>query len=834
MRSNPFLIWSLLGLGGILGGCTDPAKVGTKTPQGVLLENASYADPVGRVIDLGSKPVSVHATPDQRFVLVKTNKGLIVLDASLETELSRIDSPGGASWHGIAYLDSEKEVLFTNSQSGLHVAKLPDAKKWSRTIDLSPSKAQLPDAPSGASFPMGIAVTKNRVYVALNRKNAIAELDRSLKVLRYIPVGIAPYDVQVSSSGVIAVSCWSRAPRANEETATSSGTLVPVDKYGGGKEAEIRFIDPTGKSFSVGISSQPTQLAWANERELLVTCANGGTTERVRFDGPRSRRTEAVKVNGLPVDPVSNQPSSLAIGSAGQVSVALSGRNGLGLYRNVNDRLIQLGVIPTGSFPTGVVDLGSKYAVVTSKGVGRSGRALPKEGSGVYQFAGTIEFIDKPNAEKLSGWTKRYFASVKPVPSEQRLPFEVLPEEPAIEHVVYILKENRTYDQIFGDLSVGDGDPRFCVFPREITPNHHALAEEFVLLDNFYCNGVNSADGHSWSTEGNVTAHQERSHGGWTRSYPYGDDPVAITKTGHVWDAVLGAKRTFHNFGEYDYATPVPANATFKQIFDDFTQGKNTIRFTQNVGLKTLRSFTQADYPGWNMRIPDVLRASRFLAQLKKWESEGKMPNFTFLYLPQDHGSGSSAGMPTPAAHMADNDLALGRVVEGLSRSKFWAKTVVFVIEDDPQDGFDHVDGHRSICLVAGPMVKRGAVVSNFYNQTSVIRTMLHILGIKPPHDNIGRSPLMAEVFNEKPDSRPFVARENRIPLDRLNGSGNAKLNLSKPDSNNDDLMNRMLWASVFPDRPYPSEWAGAHGKGLAARGLSLDPNSDADEGEED
>lgn len=210
------------------------------------------------------------------------------------------------------------------------------------------------------------------------------------------------------------------------------------------------------------------------------------------------------------------------------------------------------------------------------------------------------------------------------------------------------------------------------------------------------------------------------------------------------------------------------------------------------------------------------------------------MPNFTFLYLPQDHGSGSSAGMPTPAAHMADNDLALGRVVEGLSRSKFWAKTVVFVIEDDPQDGFDHVDGHRSICLVAGPMVKRGAVVSNFYNQTSVIRTMLYILGIKPPHDNIGRSPLMAEVFNEKPDSRPFVARENRIPLDRLNGSGNAKLNLSKPDSNNDDLMNRMLWASVFPDRPYPSEWAGAHGKGLAARGLSLDPNSDADEGEED
>jgi len=827
MNCTRLRYWALLGTCGIVIGCNEPPKVGTKTPQGILLENGSFADPVGRVIDLGSKPVGILSTPDQKFVLVKTNKGLIIFDAAVEKEVARLDSPGGTSWHGLGYLDSEKEVLLTNSQSGLHVARLPEAKSWSRTVDLSPSKVQLPNAPSGASFPMGIAVTKNRVYVALNRKNAIAELDRGLKVIRYIPVGIAPYDVQVSQKGVIAVSCWSRAPRSNEETASSSGTPVPVDRFGGSKEAEIRFIAPTGQTFSVPVSSQPTQLAWINEKDLLVTCANGGTTERVRFDGPRSRRMEAVKVNGLPVDPVSNQPSSLALGASNLVSVALSGRNGIGIYRNANDRLVQLGVVSTGAFPTGVSDLGSKYAVVTSKGVGRSGRPLPKEGSGVYQFAGTVEFIDKPSTEKLAALTKRFFASVKPVSSQQQLPFSVFPETPAIEHVVYILKENRTYDQIFGDLSVGDGDPRFCVFPREVTPNHHALAEEFVLLDNFYCNGVNSADGHSWSTEGNVTAHQERSHGGWTRSYPYGDDPVAITKTGHVWDAVLDAKRTFKNFGEYDYATPVPGNATFKQIFDDFNQGKNAIKFTQNVGVKRLRQFTQSDFPGWNMRIPDVLRASRFLNQLKKWEAEGTMPNFTFLYLPQDHGSGSSAGMPTPAAHMADNDLALGQVVEGLSKSNFWAKTVVFVIEDDPQDGFDHVDGHRSICLVAGPMVKRGAVVSNFYNQTSVIRTMLHILGIKPPHDNIARSPLMAEVFAETPNLKPYVALPNRIPLDRLNGSRNAKLDLSKPDSNSDDLMNRMLWESVFPSRPYPSEWAGAHGRGLAARGLTIDTESE-------
>ncbi len=817
----------------VLNGCTTPLKVGDRSVQGVLLENGVFSDPVGRLQDLKSKPVSILASSDQKFVYVKSNKGLHVFDSSKESEIGFLAASGGASWHGLGYLDKENLVLFTNSQSALLVADASKPTTWKKTVSLSPSQAALPNAPGGASFPTGVAVSRNRVYVALNRKNAIAELDRNLNVIRYIPVGIAPYDVQISSKGVLAVSCWARAATAGELAGTSSGSSVAVDKVGGSKQAEVRFVSPDGKQFSVAVSNQPTQISWSNDKDLLVTCANGGTTERVRFEGARSRRLEAVKVNGLPIDPVSNQPSALSQGPNSVVAVALSGRNGLVLYRNANDKLVQLGVIPTGSFPTGVIDLGSKYAVVTSKGIGRSGRPLPKEGSAVYQFAGTLEFIDKPSQPKLAEWTKRYFASVKPVQSQQDVPFATEGTAPAIEHVVYILKENRTYDQIFGDMAVGDGDPRFCVFPREVTPNHHALAEEFVLLDNFYCNGVNSADGHSWATEGNVTAHQERSHGGWTRSYPYGDDPVAITKTGHVWDAVLDAKKTFRNFGEYDYATPVPGNATFKQIYDDFVTKKNAIKFSQNVGVKRLRDHTQADFPGWNMRIPDVLRADRFLTQVKEWEASGTMPNFTFLYLPQDHGSGSSAGMPTPAAHMAENDLALGRVVEGLSKSKFWAKTVVFVVEDDPQDGFDHVDGHRSICLVAGPMVKRGAVVSNFYNQTSVIRTMLHLLGIKPPHDNVGRSPLMAEVFADKPDLKPFVALPNRIPLDRLNGSGNAKLDLSKPDSNSDDHMNRMLWASVFPDRPYPAEWAGAHGRGLAARGLSFDPKSAESEDED-
>jgi hypothetical protein len=410
---------------------------------------------------------------------------------------------------------------------------------------------------------------------------------------------------------------------------------------------------------------------------------------------------------------------------------------------------------------------------------------------------------------------------------------EKLGDPSVFKHVVYVVKENRTYDQVLGDMPKGDGEPKLTIFGKDVTPNHHALADQFVLLDNYYCNGVNSADGHAWSMEGNATSYLERSFGGWTRSYPFGDDPLSVSSSGFLWDHVLGGGLSFRNYGEFDYAGPATRSG-WKQIYDDYRSGANRIRFNQNIGVERLRRYSCREYPGWNMDIPDVLRADAFLKELKAFDARGSLPSMSIVYLPQDHTSGLTPGAPTPKACVADNDLALGRIVEGVSKSKFWKETCIFVIEDDPQDGWDHVDGHRSICLVVSPYSRRGAVVSNFYNQTSVLHTMLRILGLPPMNQMDAASPLMTACFTKTPDWRPYTCLENRIPITDLNppaAPGKAgywarqsrRLDLSKPDYGDmDELKNHILWASVHGDRPYPKEWTGAHGRGLKKRGLVI------------
>ena len=259
--------------------------------------------------------------------------------------------------------------------------------------------------------------------------------------------------------------------------------------------------------------------------------------------------------------------------------------------------------------------------------------------------------------------------------------------------------------------------------------------------------------------------------------------------------------------------------------------GAGTVSFTQKIGVERLRDYSCREYPGWNMSIPDVLRARVFLKELSAFEGSGRFPNFTIVYLPQDHTSGTKPEMPTPAAHVADNDLALGRIVEGLSRSRFWPKTCVFVVEDDPQAGFDHVDGHRSVCFVISPYTKRGVVVSDFYNQTSVLHTMARMLRLSPMNQMDALAPLMTTCFQDTPDFTPYTARPANIPLDQLNPPEEALAgparhwaaqslaqNFDEVDAGDEDTLNRILWfAMKGSGAPYPAHLAGAHGKGLAA-----------------
>jgi hypothetical protein len=459
----------------------------------------------------------------------------------------------------------------------------------------------------------------------------------------------------------------------------------------------------------------------------------------------------------------------------------------------------------------------------------------------VKHHRGTVSRVAVPEAEQLARYTAQVRADAL-APSRPR-------EASQFEHVVYVLKENRTYDQVFGDLKQGNGDPSLCLYGRDVTPNHHALAEQFVLLDNYYCNGVVSADGHQWATQGITTDYQEKSWGGWTRSYDFGTDPLAFAPTDFIWDNALLHGLSFRNYGEFCWPAVVPPSAKWRDVYT----GNAT--FTQTVSVASLRRYTAPNYPGWNLKIPDQLRVDRFLEEFRQFEKSGNFPNLVFVYLPQDHTSGKSATAPTPRAHVADNDLALGRLVEAISKSRFWPKTCIFVNEDDPQDGFDHVDGHRSLCLVVSPYTKRGAVVSKFYNQTSVLHTIERFLGLPPMNQLDALAPTMEDCFTSTANLTPFTALKNIVPLDEPNTGAtptpatpsgpdkkapvpipsppqaSVNFDLSRPDRINDDAFNRVLWHDAKGDAvPYPAHLAGAHGRGLKHLRLRLDPTDKDDD----
>jgi hypothetical protein len=399
--------------------------------------------------------------------------------------------------------------------------------------------------------------------------------------------------------------------------------------------------------------------------------------------------------------------------------------------------------------------------------------------------------------------------------------------------VVYIIKENRTYDQVLGDVLEGNGDPSLCVFGARLTPNQHKMVSEFVLLDNAYCSGILSADGHQWSDTAFATDYMEKSFAGFPRSYPDGmeDDDVdalAYSSSGFIWDNALAHGKTVRDYGEFaitekSWRDPSHnADPKFLDVYRDFIDQTDRVRISSRPAIESLRPYLATNTVGWDMDVPDVFRAAQFIKELGQYERSGDFPNLIVICLPNDHTSGTKAGAPTPAAHVADNDLAFGRIVEAISRSRFWKETCIFAVEDDPQAGWDHVSGYRTTAYVISPWTVRRKVVSTQYNQTSILRTIELILGLPPMNIMDATATPMSDCFTDRPDYTPFVAVPNNVPLDEMNPDpkrisdarlrrdalASARLPLREPDRCPEDLLNRILWhAMKGAHTPYPS-WA--------------------------
>jgi hypothetical protein len=471
------------------------------------------------------------------------------------------------------------------------------------------------------------------------------------------------------------------------------------------------------------------------------------------------------------------------------------------------------GRIPVGWYPTGLVVLGDTLLVANGKGAGtgpnpnRPHPGQPREHGPdmsytLGQIQGSLSIIPAARASgpELATLSTRVARANGWVDSRR-----ARPRYPPFTHVVYILKENRTYDQVLGDLPQADGDTSLVLFGEAISPNHHALALRFGIFDRFFVNAEVSADGHNWSMAAYATDYTQKTtpthYDGGGRTYDYEgenrgaipEDDVAEPASGYLWDLAERAGITFANFGEFSVGETGP---------DSVKRYRGTKTF--------LAAHTDPNYPAYDLSIPDQRRADVWLAAFTRWVAAGEMPALQILHLPSDHTAGASAGMRTPRAMVADNDLALGRIVEAISKSPFWKNTVVFVMEDDAQDGPDHVDSHRSPLFVVSAYNRFG-VTHRFTNTTDVLRTIEEILGLDAlsQFDYYGRP--LRDIWTDTPDSAPYLALTPAVPLDERNPRRGAaarasrRLDLATVDAADMDLFNRVLWMAVKGEAvPYP------------------------------
>jgi hypothetical protein len=427
-------------------------------------------------------------------------------------------------------------------------------------------------------------------------------------------------------------------------------------------------------------------------------------------------------------------------------------------------------------------------------------------------------------------------ASLAPRPGA---PSRAIPERPGeptpIRHVVFIIRENRTYDQILGDLGRGASDPSLAIFGRDVTPNAHALSERFVTLDHFFASGGNSADGHQWLTQANETEYPL-----WPlyygRSYPSeGNDPLAYSSGGFLWETAQARGKRVAVFGEYAPAASDSISSVRRQLLEQwrdpqpdrptFFRDALRQRFNTRSEIPSLDAVLVREYPGWTQEVPDVVKAEDILAHIRDWDQAGSMPDLVMAVLPNDHTVGTSPGWCTPRACVADNDLALGMIVEGLTRSRFWPEMAIFVVEDDAQNGVDHIDGHRTVALAISPYTRRGLVDTTFYSQPSMLKTIELILGLPAMSVfDLVATDMRASFIGpaDRPNVTPYTALEPAVSIyetnprvgdirgpnaaDRRNAAlASSRMRFDVPDAAPSDRLNRILWHETRGWRtPFP------------------------------
>lgn len=877
----------------------DPLRrVGRQQDGTIVLPTNRILKPAGQQVEIDGRPNGIALSPDGNTValLNAAANNIIIMDSS-SGAIKQLFEPQGfkASSNGILYAKDGRSLYASQKDGYLLIAKV--GSDGTLTLDeqvlLPLSRIHYPGADYNPN-PIGLALSEDgrTLYIALSRNNTLGAFDiASRTMIKEIPVGNVPTGVAVCNHKIYVSNRGGHPAREGEFTIDSSGTAIVAHAESGyAVTGTVSVVDGrTGQVVgTIPVGLHPSALLVANGR-LFVANSNSDSVSVIDIETDRVVKTIAIKPFESAI--FGSSPNALAIMDK-KLVVSLGAGNCLAVYA-LGHRFGGVefqGLIPTGWYPSGIVvnKATRRIVVANTKGVGslasetiwkKPAGSTPTRGKGHNSMAyrGSSSIIEFPDYQTLQDSTRQTLennswhiisrqqtvpktSGGKPAP----VPLPAKTGDPSVfKYVFYIIKENRTYDQVFGafadkkGIPRGNGDPELVQFGSDITPNHHALAQEFTLFDNLYDSGSISSEGHQWITQAFVVDYLAKDLTTYARSYPFaGGDAMVYSPRGFLWEYAVSVGKSVRIYGEY--ANGLTANglemgpwvnptvkppdkvkgpwlgggvtiaggwAAFWQdtkVLAGEQEGELHVKLRASSDIPSLDRLLCREFPPFNTSIPDQYRVEIWLKEFNRYVKEGNLPHLSVMLLPQNHTQGNLPGYPVPEAMVADNDLALGRVVEAITHSRYWKESVIFVVEDDAQNGVDHVDGHRTLGFVISPYTKRKAVNSNYYTQLDITRTIEHILGLPPmtQMDMAINPQTMKDVFTETPDYTPYSAVPNRIPLDKMNkplcamtglekdwALAMAAQNFDEPDAADENMLNRSIWYAVKGyDTPYPGD----------------------------
>lgn len=759
-------------------------QVGQVTGKGQVVSADQYIAPYGdRLLVNDGKIMSSTVSPDGSHLAASVTDGdasLVVVDLATGRIEQRVGTNAADDLRISSNAVGQEGPTYSPDGKQLWLGQLDGYTKFTVNADgtlADPVAVRIP-ADAGKQALAAAAVFSadgSTVYAAVNGQNRVVAIDAVTGAVEQSwAVGNAPRGLARAGEKLYVSNEGGRPARTGESTLNSYGTQVPADPKTGatttGTVSVIDLADPSAAVATIDVGLHPTAV-YARRGAVFVTDTADNDVSVI--DTAKDKVVQTVSTQPWPEASVGYEPDAVTLTDDGRLLVTLGRANAVAVYRytSAQEPVSYVGLLPTDYFPAEITTVGRKVVVSHTRGI--DARRPAPAGHGTHDTTSSLTQFTLPSDRVIRSRTAKVFqqngwsagsvrlaedhgkAVPQPVPSR-------IGDPSTIKHVFLIVKENRTYDQVFGDVPEGDGDPSLTQFGENVTPNQHALARQFGLYDNTYDIGTNSAEGHNWLMQADDPEYTESSAGEYKRSYDTEDDALGHQKTGFLWTGAQAAGKSVRDFGEFQQFLTKPAGASWQNLYCDARNMEATGQDTayplaSSSPIPSLNSVSVPGFPKFDTSVPDLYRY-----QIWKRDFEKNGPaDLNLFWLSSDH----TGGPASPAAQVADNDLATGRIIDRISHSTYWKDSAVFVVEDDSQAGLDHVDGHRAPVQIISPWARHGTVDSHYYSQITMIRTIEQILGIHPMNQKDSAATPMRGAFTRHPDYTPFTSLPNRTSL---------------------------------------------------------------------